>query len=362
MHLFVDISSHGFGHFAIAAPVLNAVAEMCPNLRLTVRSGLPLAKLRQRIAPPFEHIEATSDFGYVMHDALSIDLAATADAYRAAHTDWPTRIAAEASFLEHLRPDVVLSNVSYLPLAGAAIAGIPALAICSLNWADLFAHFFGHEDWAAPIHAEMLDAYRAAAKFIRITPAMAMADLTNTVMVGPVASLGHRRDLGLNGDKAVLIALGGIDHHLPVDHWPRLPGIRWLVAEHWQCSHPDAIPYERFGLSFTDLLCSADAIVTKPGYGTFTEAACNGAPVLYQRRADWPEQECLIDWLRDHGRCREISGADLEAGDLSGPLAKLWQQAPLRVPQADGAREAAELICGSFRRERPTLRNASRSA
>ena len=147
-----------------------------------------------------------------------------------------------------------------------------------------------------------------------------------------------------------------------MDHWPRLPGIRWLVAEHWQCSHPDAIPYERFGLSFTDLLCSADAIVTKPGYGTFTEAACNGTPVLYQRRADWPEQECLIDWLRDHGRCREISGADLEAGDLSGPLAKLWQQAPLRVPQADGAREAAELICGSFRRERPTLRNASRSA
>ena len=344
MHLFVDISSHGFGHFAITAPVLNALAEICPNLQLTVRSGLPLAKLRQRIVPPFAHLTTASDFGYVMHDALSIDRAETATAYRTAHVDWPTRVANEAAFLKQLQPDVVLSNVSYLPLAGAALAGTPALAICSLNWAELFAHFFGHEDWAAPIHGEMLAAYQAAQSFIHITPAMPMADLANTVTVGPVASLGRRHNLGLNGEKAVLIALGGIDHHLPVDHWPRLPGVRWLVAGHWQCTHPDAIAYEDFGLSFTDLLCSVDAIVTKPGYGTFTEAACNGIPILYQRREDWPEQNCLIDWLHRHGCCREIGGDDLEAGALTAPLAELWQRTPPCPPSADGARMAAELI------------------
>ena len=344
MHLFVDISSHGFGHFAITAPVLNALAEMCPDLRLTVRSGLPLAKLRQRIVPPFTHITAASDFGYVMHDALHIDLAATAAAYRSAHADWPARVATEAVFLETLQPDVVLSNVSCLPLAGATQAGIPALAICSLNWAELFAHFFGREAWAAPIHDQMLAAYRAAQKFIRITPAMTMADLPNTTSIGPVASLGQRHDLGLHGDKAVLIALGGIDHQLPVNHWPRLPGIRWLVAGHWRCTHPDAIAYEDFGLSFTDLLCSVDAIVTKPGYGTFTEAACNGTAVLYQRREDWPEQDCLIDWLHRHGRCREIGGDDLEAGNIAPALAALWAQAETIRPLPDGARSAAELI------------------
>jgi hypothetical protein len=207
MHLFVDISSHGFGHLAITAPVLDAVAEIIPNLRLTVRSGLPAAKLRQRIHCPFEYIAAASDFGYVMHDALSIDLVATAAAYRAAHADWPARVAAEAGFLAALAPDLVLSNVSYLPLAGAALGGIPAFAICSLNWADLFAHFFGRQPWAAPILGEMLAAYRAAQTFIRITPAMPMADLANTMTVGPVASLGRRHDLGLNGDKAALIAM-----------------------------------------------------------------------------------------------------------------------------------------------------------
>jgi len=353
MHLFVDISSHGFGHLAITAPVLDAVAEIIPDLRLTVRSGLPAAKLHQRIHCPFEHIAAASDFGYVMHDALSIDLVATAAAYRAAHADWPARVAAEAGFLAALAPDLVLSNVSYLPLAGAALGGIPAIAICSLNWADLFAHFFGRQPWAAPILGEMLAAYRAAQTFIRITPAMPMADLANTMTVGPIASFGRRHDLGLNGDKAALIAMGGVAHQLPVDRWPRAPGVRWLVAADWHCTHPDAVAYESFDVSFTDLLCSVDAVITKPGYGTFTEAACNGKPVLYQRRADWPEQDCLIDWLRDLGRCREISGADLEAGKLSRALAELWQQTPPPVPQADGARAAAEIICRSFRRDRP---------
>jgi hypothetical protein len=345
MHLFADISSHGFGHLAITAPVLQAVAEIIPNLRLTVRSGLPAAKLRQRIHCPFEHIAATSDFGYVMHDALSIDLAATAAAYRAAHADWPARVAAEADFLAALAPDLVLTNVSYLPLAGAARGGIPAFAICSLNWADLFTHFFGREPWAATIHAEMLAAYRSARAFLRVTPAMPMAALDNLHNVGPIAATGRRHDLGLNGDKAVLIAMGGVTHRLPVENWPRTPGVRWLVAADWQCTHPDAIACESFGLGFTDLLCSADAIVTKPGYGTFTEAAANGTPVLYQRRDDWPEQQCLIEWLRQNSPCQEISADSLHTGLLAESLTTLWGQTATLRPALTGAASAAAAVC-----------------
>ena len=39
--------------------------------------------------------------------------------------------------LRRLAPDLVLTDVAYLPLAGAAQAGIPALSMCSLTWADL---------------------------------------------------------------------------------------------------------------------------------------------------------------------------------------------------------------------------------
>lgn len=343
MHLFVDISSHGFGHLAITAPVLNALGKNTPNFRLTVRSALPAEKLQQRIKVAHTLIPGASDFGYVMIDATRIDLTASAAAYRQAHTDWISRVAEEARFLDTLKPDLVLTNVSYLPLAGAKKAGIPALSLCSLNWADLFEHYFGGQPWATSIHTEMLAAYRSAAGFLRVTPGMTMAALDKVRTVGPIAALGTKHPLGLGQEKAVLIAMGGISHRLPVENWPRLPGIRWLTPADWQCRHPDAIAGESFGLSFTDLLCSVDAVITKPGYGTFTEAACNGTPVIYQRREDWPEQDCLIEWLHDHAPCQEISETDLAAGNLDKTLATLWQLPTPPRPTPDGATEAA--IC-----------------
>lgn len=344
MHLFVDISSHGFGHLAITAPVLNALAKSDPNLRLTVRSALPAAKLQQRITAPVELIAAASDFGYVMIDATRVDLAASATAYRQAHRNWSARVADEARFLASLQPDLVLTNVSYLPLAGAAAAGIPALSLCSLNWADLFAHFFDDQPWAQPIHSEMLAAYRSAQAFLRVTPGMAMNTLGNVQAVGPIATLGTKRDLGLNGNRAVLIAMGGIAHRLPVDDWPRQPGVRWLLPAAWNCRHADAIACESFGLGFTDLLCSVDAVITKPGYGTFTEAACSGTPVIYQRREDWPEQECLIEWLTGNGRCVEIEAAELASGSIAAALDNVLSRTASTPPAADGIAQAAAAI------------------
>ena len=351
MHLFVDISSHGFGHLAITAPVLNALADMAPTLRLTIRSGLPAGILHERIRPPFELIAAASDFGYAMIDATRINRTLSATAYRLAHTNWEQRVAAEADLLSGLAPDLVLTNVSYLPLAGAALAGTPAISLCSLNWADLFQHFFGRESWAAPIHADMLAAYRSASSFLRVTPGMPMTALGNVQPIGPIAALGTRHDLGLDGERAILVAMGGIAHRLPIEDWPRQPGLRWLVSAGWECAHPDAIAFESLGLGFTDLLCSVDAVITKPGYGTFTEAACNGTPVLYQRRVDWPEQDCLIDWLQQHVPCDEISDTHLETGKIGDYLQKTWAKPASKRPTCTGTLEASTKIFATMQQK-----------
>ena len=348
-HLFVDISSHGLGHLAQAAPILNELVGRLPELRLTVRSGLPGAKLRQRISGEFAHLEARSDFGYVMHDAVRIDLGATAAAYREQHADWAQRVAGEAALLAELAPDLVLTDAAYLPLAGAAQSGIASLSICSLNWAELFAHFFGGEAWAAPIHQQMLAAYRSAECFLRLTPAMAMDDLPRRRAIAPVAALGHRVALrerlgGAADEKIVLVAFGGFETDLSPERWPRSASLRWLIPQSWPIVRDDMSAFEALDLPFTDLLRSVDAVLTKPGYGTFTEAACNGTPVLYLRRDDWPEQDCLIDWLERNGRCAEIGREQLASERLPAALAALWQQPAPPLPEPTGAKEAAALI------------------
>jgi hypothetical protein len=352
-HLFVDISAHGFGHLAQSAPVLNRLGELLPGLRITLRSGLPAEKLRERIRVPFVHLAAASDCGFAMHDALRIDHAATTAAYRAAHRDFPARIAAEAAQLAELQADAVFSNVSYLPLAGAACAGIPAAALCSLNWADLFEHYYGGEPWAPAIHAQMLAAYHSAT-FLRTTPGMPMPALERQVVIGPIATLGRQRraelleKVGAGGTapevRIVLVALGGIPTRLPIEDWPALPGTRCLVPASWQPVRPGFHAFEALGLPFADLLRSVDAVVTKPGYGTFAEAACNGTAIIYPRREDWPEQSCLIDWLRAHARCTEIAGQDLLAGNLAAALASCLSAAQPPLPVPDGDETAARCL------------------
>ena len=350
-HLFVDISAHGFGHLAQAAPIINALAARLPRLRLTLRSGLSTELLRARLHHALTHLAGSSDFGYVMLDAMCVDLAATAQAYRQQHSAWDRLVEQEAQFLATLRPTLVFSDIAYLPLAGAARAGIPAVAACSLNWAELFAHFFAGQDWAAEVHHQMLAAYNGAECFLRLTPGMAMEDLSRRRSIGPVAALGEdrrqhlRREVACPGDeRLVLIAFGGINKELPLAGWPTMNGIHWLVPQAWQSRQPNTSDFETLGLAMPDLLRSVDAVIAKPGYGTFAEAACNGTPVLYIRRQEWPEQDCLIDWLETYGQCREISAADLLAGIIEPALAALWRQAPPQPPVPTGAEEAATAL------------------
>jgi hypothetical protein len=350
-HLFVDISSHGLGHLAQSAPILNELTEQRPDVRLTIRSGVSEEKLRARIRGSFVHIPERSDFGFVMHDAVRVDEAATARAYRSFHAGWPQRVAGEADFLGHLKPDLVLTDVAYLPLAGAARTGIASLSMCSLNWADLFCHVFGHESWAPPIHGQMLAAYRDADLFLRLTPAMPMGDLLRRQAVGPVAGLGRDRHVELHarlgcrpGERLVLVAFGGFDKDLNANDWPAIAGVRWLVPQNWPVARDDMSALEALNWPFIDLMSSVDAVLTKPGYGTFAEAACNGTPVLYTRRDDWPEQDCLIDWLQEHARAREIGTGELMAGAFAEALTELWQQPAPPRPSPSGATEAATAI------------------
>ena len=348
MHLLVDISAHGLGHLAQTAPVLDALASRLPTMRLTVRSALTRQQLARRIGADFVHVAEARDFGFAMHNAVDIDLAASAQRYREFHADWPQRVAAEAEWLCRHRVDALLSNVAYLPLAAAAQIQIPAAGLCSLNWADLFAHYFGHEAWAKEIHSQMLTAYNASQGFLRVTPGLPMGDLRQRRDIAPIARLGRRdraqvaRLLGLEkNERWVLLAMGGMEFRLPVADWPQTPGLNWLVPSEWKIRRADVRPFDPAALDFSDLLASVDAVVTKPGYGTFVEAACSGVPILYLQRDDWPETRHLATWLAVHARAGMLMREQLLAGDLVDGLERLWQAPVPAVPLANGAGEAA---------------------
>jgi UDP:flavonoid glycosyltransferase YjiC (YdhE family) len=355
-HLLVYISGHGFGHVAQTAPVLNRLRQLLPELRLTICSTAPATHLQSRIPGEFTHIPRAVDFGMVMASALDVLAQESLHAYCEFHRDWDARVAREAEHIAALKPDAVLSNVAYLPLAAARQAGVSCAAMCSLNWADILAHYCGDMSGAAEILAQMREAYARADVFLRVTPGMLMADLPNLRPIDPIARLGTKHRAGIdhllglkNSEKLVLISMGGIATRLPMESWPEIENVRWLVQADWEVSRADVSTLESLSMDFTDVLASCDALLCKPGYGSFAEAACNGVPVLYVSRHDWPEEACLVEWLAQHGRCVEVGRKQLEEGDLCDALTELLGQQPRPDAAAPrGIDQAADYLRSSI--------------
>lgn len=349
--ILVAISYHGYGHIAQTAEVLRHLATELADLQLCIVCAAPLEVLQRRIAQPFTHVPLAVDVGMLMQDALRVDVAASTAAYEAYHGQWEQQLAAAAAVIGEFQPQLVLSNISYSYLQAAATAGIPAMALCSLNWRDIYARYCGRHAGATAILRQMAEAYASARLFIQPEPAMPMAWLENTRPVGPLARLGNaqrdvlRQRLGLGAEeKIILLAMGGISLSLDLKTWPRLPGTTIVTEPSLVSGLSHVRSWQECGLDFPDLLASADLVITKSGYGTFTEAACNGVPVLHVTRPDWPEEAYLTMWLHRHVASSPVSGKKLLRGEIRDSVEKLLQAAPQHPPAASGGGEAAQLV------------------
>ncbi len=349
--LYVALSYHGFGHIAQTGPIVNALRSRVPDLRLILRSAAPTAVLRARFQGSFTHIAERVDDAMAMATALDVLAGASHAAYESTHRRWRARVTSEARRLRELEPSLVLANIPYLPLAAAAEAGIPALALCSLNWGEVYSHYCRDLPEADTIKREIDAAYASARVFLNPEPSMPMPALPSRRAVGPIARIGRRRKgeiaarLGIDpSSRLVLLFLDGIPTPVRSRKW-RVPRGVILLVSGTDLEESGAVhPIEAAGVPYIDAVASADALITKPGYGSFVEAACNGIPVLYTCRRDWPEEPYTVRWLKEHARCRELPRADLETGAIAEHLDALWAQ-PERPPVSPtGIEEAASLV------------------
>jgi UDP-N-acetylglucosamine:LPS N-acetylglucosamine transferase len=347
-HLVVDISAHGFGHIAQTSAVLNALNP--DQYVITIRSVASVDLLKQRIKLDFQHIQHQQDSGMVMHDALRTDAEKSFQWYQQFHANYAERIAEASQQLGSLKPDVLFCNIPYLSLEAAHSLNIPSIALCSLNWADIFYPYCQHIEGAEKIYHQILTAYQKADVFLQPTPTMPMDGLSNTKTISPIIPKGNKHDLqtltGKTNTQFVLIALGGIGIDYPLASWPRIDDVVWVFPD--QALYQDRIdflPQSNFDMPYVDLLSSCDLILTKTGYGTQTEAVMNQVPTLCLMRGDWPEEPHLFAWHQKHGEIDFLEWKQIEQGLFSEQvvtlLGKKWDKDQII---ASGAIEAANEI------------------
>ena len=128
-HLYLAITAHVYGHLAQVGPVVAALAERVPGLRVTVHSELSPQVLAGWLPAGFLRLDGATDPGMVMAGPLQVRWAQSVAGFEAFLATAPSRLAALRRLFLADTPDLVRADVPWLPLLAARELAIPAVAL-----------------------------------------------------------------------------------------------------------------------------------------------------------------------------------------------------------------------------------------
>ncbi|MFT4095678.1 MAG: hypothetical protein QM651_01055 [Rhodoblastus sp.] len=354
-NVLIEISGHGFGHLMQIMPVAAALQKRLPDFEISVRSSLAPERLRHEVAKfgRFQvHCDAAPDFHPRMRNSYSVDTGATIEACRGAFDAFETLVAAEQHFLDRGGFDLVVSDISPLPLAAAQRSGVPNVALCSLDWAATLAFI---PDLAAPLQdviERLRGIYNECDLFLRPAPHIGCAGASNCRPLGHIARIGANRRgeigaaFGIDPDaRLVMVSSGGMDGFPFAIDIPKRAGLFWVLPDGLGAPAADRQPVSALARwAYIDILASLDVLVAKPGYGLIVEAVANGVPVASLERNGWVDVASLEAWGGEHGALCRIGMADIRTGAWAADVERLaWGVRPKPYPPT-GAEEAVERI------------------
>lgn len=353
MRFFVDITAHGWGHLAQTAPIISTLRNRIDGAEFVVRSGLPRAIVEQRCGPLLRFYPSDTDFGVAMATPFVVDRDTTLERYTQLHASFSSTVSELAALIAKERCNMVLSNVGYLAIAAGRKANVPTVAISSLNWGDLFQFYCGENPSALEILRDIDRSYASADLFLRLVPGLPMDRLQTMAVSRPIANIGTARRsnlaqaMGASSELPIIVcAFGGM---LPDKIPPFATNGRSLTVigpATWV--DQGVIPIDSIQMPYSDVLASADLVVTKPGYGIVSELGCLAKPSVMILRGDWPEQSSLLTWLSARAlTCNVDAEVSLQAADLRHMVAsslKQSQNAPKNATEAGGEHDVVDAI------------------
>jgi L-arabinokinase len=351
------VSGHGYGHATRVCALIRALKQRRPGLRVAVRTEAP-AWLFEEAGPGVSVSAARIDVGMLQLNGLDIDLPRTLRAHEEFLRGWDAAVAREARFIVKSGARLVVGDIPALAFAAAARAGVPSAGVANFSWDWILGRYAVSDRRWRPIIARYRAAYAQGGKLLRLPmhgdfpafPRISDAPLVVSrsrltrekarALWGLARKDRRRRVLltfgGFGAGKLSLAAREDLSDYVFAGFGPKPAGLRADWVE-----FPPRAP-----VPHVDIVAGGDAIVGKPGYGTFSEAAAHGIRMLYLPRRGFREVPRLIAWMKRHGTGRLVARADFEAGRWRSALDALFASMPRSAQVSDGAAAVASRLLG----------------
>ncbi len=320
--LYVAITNHGFGHVTRTAAIVAELQQHLPDLLPIFVTGAPRWLLEAYVPQGFIHRPRSLDLGVIQADSLTMDLSATLTQWQQIQAQAPQLIAAEVSFIEQNQVDLILADIPCLAIAIAKAAGIPCWMIGNFGW-DFIYQAWGEPfqelvAWIASYFSQCERLFRLPFhEPMRAFPRIEDVGLTGSWPRFTTTELQTQLKLDHPVNKTALLTFGGLGlERIPYENLQRFPDWQFITFDPQAPGNISNL-VKVCGHTYrpVDIMPLCGRVISKPGYGTFSEALRLGVPLTTVTRANFAEGPLLLEGLQNHGYHQILTPAEFYEGN-----------------------------------------------
>lgn len=311
-HIAYYVTAHGYGHAVRTSALCNFFS---PDIQLTFKTTVPRIFFEEEVKRPFGYVPVQFDCGCIQHDGITVDIGKTLQRYMEIADHNESVLKQEIAWCREHNVDCIVCDITPFACEIARQAGIVSIAAGNFSWVDIYQPYTAVYPHFLPYLEKMKQQYLMAQLLLALTPSNTMSCFKNRVSIPPVGRCGVQRIEEIRDKYAIashkkigLIYTGNFG--FDAVEWEKLQEFQnwefigmYPIPQHpsnYHCVEKTDFPYQ-------DLFASADVVISKIGYGIYTDCLYHGVPLLYVPRENFAEHPVLENALLQWGHAYSIS-------------------------------------------------------
>ncbi|WP_199620930.1 glycosyltransferase [Paenibacillus alkalitolerans] len=306
------ISDYGYGHASRSIAVIRQLLKQPWVSKLYICTSFPMQFIMNSLDGykeklHFRHVK--NDIGYVLQEeSTEIDTIRLNLEFDRFVDSFPEALHQEQWFMQEKKVDMVIADIPPIPLLAARTLGIPSIGISNFTWYTAYRRLIPNNK----LHI-LAECYQAMDYFAALSGAnepvwsryIGKFDFfcrqTDRLEVQRL-----RRWIDPDGEKKIVyFGLGmkvDIASLSSLKLWDNA-NCAFIVSSNVHVDRPNVFRIPENYVETQNVIAASDAVISKAGWGTVSEAVVNNKPLILLDRRHLNEDNNTLQYLEKHNRC-----------------------------------------------------------
>jgi len=303
------ISDHGLGHLTRSIAIMR---EFNNDVEFIIRNSN--SKFIEQSLPNTKIFVGKTDQGPIIkNNGISIDWKKSELAIENWYSQINSNSKNEEKIISKINPDLIISDVSPLPLIASKKLSIPSIVISNFTWIDIFSHIPNFDI------SQLYTMYENTSLCFKLPLSTSMNTFKNKKDIGFVSKKptmdkeSLKKSLGIDKSKFLIFVNLPSFFNLELSNSKNVQ----VISTGAQVNTDDLIIMKPW-IEGQNLVASSDLVICKCGYGMISECLTNGIPFNFLFDKNHPEQKTMFEKLNILGKNFSIN--NWESGKITFDL------------------------------------------